>query len=153
MRAVLQRVKYAAVSVNGNVVGKTDKGIAVLLGVNKGDDIAVFKKMTDKITNLRIFEDDKGKMNLSVRDINGDILVVPNFTVYSDCRKGRRPSFVGGASPDEAEEIFNSFVTVLKGDFENTQTGIFREDMQVELLNDGPITIILDSDELMGGKN
>ncbi len=153
MRAVLQRVKYATVSVNGNVVGKTDKGIAVLLGVNKGDDIAVFKKMTDKITNLRIFEDDMGKMNLSVRDINGGILVVPNFTVYSDCRKGRRPSFVGGASPDEAEEIFNSFVTVLKEDFENTQTGIFREDMQVELLNDGPITIILDSDELMGGKN
>lgn len=153
MRAVIQRVKRASVSVNGKVVAEIKNGLLALLGVNKGDDRAVFEKMADKITNLRIFEDEKGKMNLSVRDTGGSVLVVPNFTVYSDCRHGRRPDFVGGAAPDEAEKIFDDFIAFLKDSYPYTKTGIFRADMQVELINDGPITIILDSDELLGGKN
>lgn len=152
MRAVLQRVSFARVSVEGKTTGNIDKGILALVGVNKGDDMPVFAKMTDKITNLRIFEDYKGKMNLSVRDIDGGILLVPNFTLYSDCRHGRRPDFVGGASPDEAEALFEEFTAYLKAQYKKVETGIFRADMQVELLNDGPVTIILDSDELMGGK-
>ncbi len=152
MRAVLQRVKYAKVSVDGSVVGQINKGIMALVGVNKGDNKAVYDKITDKITNLRIFEDENGKMNFSVRDISGGVLIVPNFTVYSDCKKGRRPGFVGGATPDEAESMFKDFVNVIKSSYHNIETGIFRADMQVELVNDGPVTIILDSDELMGGK-
>ncbi len=152
MRAVLQRVKYANVSVNGSVVGSIEKGIAVLVGVNKGDNRAVYEKITDKIVNLRIFEDENGKMNLSVRDIEGGILIVPNFTLYSDCRHGRRPSFVGGADPKEAEAMFSEFTETIRAICPKTETGIFRADMQLELVNDGPVTIILDSDNLMGGK-
>ncbi len=152
MRAVLQRVKYSSVKINGETVGKTDAGILALIGMNTGDSRAVFDKMTDKITNLRIFEDENGKMNLSVRDINGGILAVPNFTLYSNCRHGRRPDFAAGAKPAEAKAAFEEFTALLKSSFPNTETGVFGADMQIELLNDGPITIILDSDELMGGK-
>ncbi|MCD8158839.1 MAG: D-tyrosyl-tRNA(Tyr) deacylase [Clostridiales bacterium] len=152
MRVVLQRVKYSSVKIEGKIVGKTENGLLALIGMNKGDSKAVFDKMLDKITNLRIFEDEKGKMNLSVRDIDGGILAVPNFTLYSNCRHGRRPDFAAGAKPDEAKKSFEEFVSLLKSSFPNTETGVFGADMQIELLNDGPITIILDSDELMGGK-
>lgn len=148
MRTVLQRVSYAKVSVNGEVVGEIQEGIMALVGINKGDDEAVFKYMFDKISGLRIFCDENDKMNLSVKDINGGILIVPNFTIYADARKGKRPSFVGGATPEEAESIFNAFVEFCKKDYENVESGIFRADMKVELLNDGPVTILLDSDKL-----
>ncbi|MCD7778641.1 MAG: D-tyrosyl-tRNA(Tyr) deacylase [Clostridiales bacterium] len=152
MRVVLQRVKYSSVKIEGKIVGKTENGLLALIGMNKGDSKAVFDKMLDKITNLRIFEDEKGKMNLSVRDIDGGILAVPNFTLYSNCRHGRRPDFAAGSKPEEAKKSFEEFVSLLKSSFTNTETGVFGAGMQIELLNDGPITIILDSDELMGGK-
>lgn len=147
MRAVLQRVGYASVKVDGEVVGKIDKGIVALIGINSTDDENVYKYICDKIINLRIFEDEAEKMNLSVKDIGGGILIVPNFTIYADARKGRRPNFVMGAKPDEAEGKFFGFVQTAKAMFENVETGIFRADMKVELLNDGPVTILLDSDK------
>jgi len=147
MRAVLQRVSHASVEVEGKIVGKIEKGIMVLIGINTSDNYDVYKYIIDKIVNLRIFEDSNGKMNLSVRDIQGGILIVPNFTLYADARKGRRPSFAMGAKPDEAEEKFNDFVGVAKNFYSNIQTGIFRADMNVQLLNNGPVTILLDSDK------
>jgi len=147
MRAVLQRVSFASVKVEGEIVGKIEKGIMALIGVNSTDDENTYKYITDKIINLRIFEDDNGKMNLSVNDIGGGILIVPNFTLYADARKGRRPGFAMGAKPDEAEGKFNKFIEFIKADYDNVQTGIFRADMKVELLNDGPVTILLDSDK------
>lgn len=152
MRVILQRVKYSSVRIQGEVVGKTERGLLALVGMNSGDNRAVFDKMIDKITNLRIFEDGRGKMNLSVRNIEGGILLVPNFTLYSNCRHGRRPDFAAGARPEEAKRTFEEFTELLKVSFSNTETGVFGADMQVELLNDGPVTIILDSDELMEGK-
>lgn len=148
MRVVLQRVTKANVDINGKTVGKIDKGVVVLVAVNDTDSIETFKYMFDKIVNLRIFEDSEDKLNLSVKDLELEILIVPNFTVYADARKGRRPSFVGGAKPDDAEKIFNDFIVYCKQNYEKIQTGIFRADMQVELINDGPITILLDSDKL-----
>ena len=147
MRAVLQRVSFASVTVNGEVVGKIDKGILVLVGIDSPDNNDVYKYMLDKIINLRIFEDENEKMNLSVNDINGGILIVPNFTIYADARKGRRPNFVMGAKPDDAEVKFHEFIDLAKSLYPNIQTGIFRADMKVELLNDGPVTILLDSDK------
>lgn len=148
MRAVLQRVSWAKVTVDGNITGEINEGILALVGVNNGDDEAVFKYMFDKISGLRIFCDEEDKMNLSVKDINGGILIVPNFTIYADARKGKRPSFVGGATPNEAEVIFEKFLDYCKNNYDNVQSGIFRADMKVELLNDGPVTIMLDSDKL-----
>ena len=131
MRLVLQRVAHASVTIDGEVVGKIDKGILALVGMNTGDDESVFERMFNKITKLRIFEDSEDKMNLSVSDLDYGVLLVPNFTIYADARKGNRPSFAMGAKPDEAME-----------------SGVFQADMKVELLNDGPITILLDSDKL-----
>lgn len=146
MRSVLQRVSYAKVIVDGVIKGEIQKGIVSLIAVNSTDDDAVFKYMFDKIVNLRIFEDDNERMNLSLNDLKGGLLIVPNFTLYADARKGRRPSFVNGAKPDEAEVLFNKFVEFSKNNYENVQTGIFKADMKIELINDGPVTIILDSD-------
>ncbi len=148
MRAVLQRVMWAKVSVDGIIKGEIGQGLLVLLGINKGDDENVFKYMFDKISGLRIFCNENDKMNLSVKDINGGILTVPNFTVYADARKGKRPSFSDCCPPDEAEEIFNRFIKYCQDNYENIQSGIFRADMKVELLNDGPVTVLLDSDRL-----
>jgi len=147
MRAVLQRVKRAKVFVDNNVVGKIDKGILALVGINSGDNESVFKYMLDKMINLRIFEDDSYKMNLSVNDLNAGLLIVPNFTIYADARKGRRPSFVMGASPEEAKKIFQKFRNYALDNYGNVQFGIFQADMKVELINDGPVTILLDSDK------
>ncbi len=147
MRAVLQRVLYASVNVDGETVGKIGRGIMALIGVNSTDNEQVYKYIADKIINLRIFEDEEQKMNLSVDDIGGGILIVPNFTLYADARKGRRPSFAIGAKPDEAEDKFDDFVKIAKNMYNDVQTGIFRADMKVELLNDGPVTILLDSDK------
>lgn len=148
MRAVLQRVSRASVSIDGKITGEIKEGILVLAGVNKGDDKAVFKYMFDKISGLRIFCDENDKMNLSVRDIGGGILIVPNFTLYADARKGKRPSFAGGAAPDDAESIFEDFLSYCRENHNNVQSGIFRADMKVELINDGPVTILLDSDKI-----
>jgi len=147
MRAVLQRVSHASVKVSGETVGKIEKGILALIGIDSSDNEVVYKYIVDKIVNLRIFEDDDDKMNLSVNDIDGGILIIPNFTLYADARKGRRPSFVMGAKPDEAEVKFKDFIETAKSMYGNIQTGIFRADMKVELLNDGPVTILLDSDK------
>lgn len=147
MRAVLQRVSYASVKVEGETKGKIEKGIMALIGINSDDGEKEYKYISDKIINLRIFEDENEKMNLSVKDIEGGILIIPNFTLYADARKGRRPDFAKGASPDEAEHKFYEFIEYVKSIFENVQTGIFRADMKVELLNDGPVTILLDSDK------
>ncbi|MBS5793960.1 MAG: D-aminoacyl-tRNA deacylase [Lachnospirales bacterium] len=148
MRVVLQRVTKAKVDIDGKTVGKIDKGIVALVAVNDTDDVEIFKYMCNKIINLRIFEDSEDKLNLSIKDLELGLLIVPNFTVYADARKGLRPSFVGGAKPDDAEKIFNDFVNYVKNNYEKVETGIFRADMQVELINDGPITILLDSDKL-----
>lgn len=148
MRAVLQRVSKAKVDVDGQTVGAIQKGIVALVAVSDNDNIETFKYMVDKIINLRIFEDENQKLNLSIKDLGYSLLIVPNFTVYSDARKGRRPNFVGGASPDVAQKIFEDFVNYTKQTYDKIETGIFRADMQVELINDGPITILLDSDKL-----
>lgn len=148
MRVVLQRVAYASVKVDGNAVGSIDKGILALVGMNTGDNAKTFEWMFNKLKNIRIFEDEEGKMNLSIADLGYGLLLVPNFTVYADARKGNRPSFAMGAKPDEAKESFNKFVEYAKNNYDNVKSGIFQEDMKVELLNDGPITILLDSDKL-----
>ncbi len=148
MRVVLQRVAYASVKVDGEIVGKIDKGIMALVGMNTGDNQKTFEWMFNKLKNIRIFEDSDDKMNLSISDLGYGLLLVPNFTIYADARKGNRPSFAMGAKPDEARESFNAFVEYAKSNYDNVQSGIFQADMKVELLNDGPITILLDSDKL-----
>lgn len=148
MRAVLQRVSKAKINISEGTIGKIEKGIVALIAVDDNDNIDTFKYMTDKIINLRIFEDEEDKMNLSLNDLSLGLLIVPNFTIYADARKGRRPSFSLGAKPDEAERIFNSFIDYIKDNYENIETGVFRADMKVELVNDGPVTILLDSDRL-----
>lgn len=148
MRIVLQRVAYATVKVDGETVGSIGRGILALVGMNTGDNNKTFEWMLNKLKNIRIFEDEKGKMNLSIADLGYGLLLVPNFTIYADARKGNRPSFAMGAKPDEARESFNAFVDYAKANYNNTESGIFQADMKVELLNDGPVTILLDSDKL-----
>ncbi|MBO5743227.1 MAG: D-tyrosyl-tRNA(Tyr) deacylase [Clostridia bacterium] len=150
MRIVIQRVKYASVTVDGNTVGKIDKGIMALIGFKEGDDESLLKPMAEKMTGLRIFKDEDEKMNLAISDVGGEILAISQFTLYADCRKGKRPSFTDALKPDKAEDLYNKFVEMcnsLTG--KKTKTGIFGADMKVELLNDGPVTIILDSDEIV----
>lgn len=148
MRVVLQRVLKASVNINNSSFSSIEKGILILVGIDKLDNKETFKYMLDKILNLRIFEDENQKLNLSLKELDLELMIVPNFTVYADARKGRRPSFVGGASPEEAEKIFENFIEYAKANYEKIETGKFRADMQVELINDGPITILLDSDKL-----
>lgn len=149
MKAVIQRVKYSNVKIDGNVVGKCDKGFMILLGVEQGDTTLDADKLVKKIPNLRIFEDENGKMNLSCLDIEGEILVVSQFTLCADCSHGRRPSFTNSAPPQIANELYEYLVSELKNaGVKSVQTGEFGADMQVELVNDGPVTIILDSKEL-----
>lgn len=149
MKAVIQRVEYSNVKINGEIVGACDKGFMILLGVMQGDTAEDSDKLVNKIPNLRIFEDENGKMNLSCLDINGEILVVSQFTLCADCKKGRRPSFSNSAPPKEANELYEYFVESLrKAGVSRVETGEFGADMRVELVNDGPVTIILDSKEL-----
>lgn len=146
MRAVIQRVTYGNVEVEGKSIGSINNGLVVLLGILETDNEEVYKYMCDKIINLRVFEDEEGKMNLSLKDINGELLIIPNFTLYGDCRKGRRPSYSTAAKPDEASKIFTEFCEYVKDNFDKVQTGKFQADMKVSLLNDGPVTLLLDSD-------
>lgn len=148
MRVVLQRVKYASVKVDNETVGSIGKGLLVLLGVCDDDTDADITYMADKISGLRIFEDEDEKMNLSVEDIGGEILVVSQFTLYGDCRKGKRPSFTSAGKPDYANMMYEKFIAYLDEKGFNTQHGIFGADMKVELLNDGPVTLLLDSKKM-----
>lgn len=149
MKAVIQRVAHSSVVIDGREVGKTDKGFLILLGVEQGDKLAEADKLVKKIPVLRVFEDENGKMNLSCLDIDGEILVVSQFTLCADCSHGRRPSFTKSAPPDVANELYLYFVEELKrSGVKKVDTGEFGADMKVSLLNDGPVTIILDSKEL-----
>jgi D-tyrosyl-tRNA(Tyr) deacylase len=145
MRAVVQRVSSAQVTVNGEVTGRISRGIVVLLAVGNDDTEADADYLTDKIVGLRIFEDDNGKMNLAVSDIRGEIMVVSQFTLYGDVRRGKRPSFDAAASPQRARALYEYFVERIRATGLVCQTGRFQETMQVELVNDGPVTILLDS--------
>ena len=147
MRAVVQRVKRASVSVNGNETGSIEKGMLIFLGVTHADTIKEAEYLAQRCTNLRIFEDAEGKMNLSVREVDGSVLVVSQFTLYANTRKGNRPSFVEAASPEQAERLYEEFVKFLKKELGDSKvaTGVFRAMMDVELVNDGPVTIIIES--------
>ena len=149
MKAVIQRVKYATVKVDNKIIGECKQGFMILLGVIDGDTENDADKLIKKIPVLRVFEDKNGKMNKSLLDIDGEILVVSQFTLAADCSHGRRPSFTASAPPDIANELYEYFVGELKtAGVKNVQTGEFGADMAVELLNDGPVTIVLDSKEL-----
>ncbi len=145
MRAVIQRVTEAAVIVEEKSVGAIETGLVVLLGVAQGDSSKDALYLADKTTGLRIFEDNKGKMNLSVEDISGSILVVSQFTLLGDCRKGRRPGFTDAAPPETADALYEEYVTALRNKGIQVATGVFRADMKVHLVNDGPVTMMLDS--------
>lgn len=143
MIGLIQRVTSASVTVKGEVVGKINKGILLLLGVEKPDNEAVCKKLVHRVTNYRIFEDETGRMNLSLVDIKGELLVVPQFTLAADTQKGLRPSFTPAAPPELGELLFSQFVSEARGKVEEVQTGIFGANMQVALVNDGPATFTL----------
>ena len=145
MRAVVQRVAKSGVTVNGDLAGKIGAGLCVLLGVGAGDSERDADWLADKIVNLRIFEDENGKMNRSLLDIGGEALVVSQFTLYGDCRKGRRPSFTEAASAEEGNRLYEYFVKQVKSHGVNTECGVFQAHMTVEIVNDGPVTLILDT--------
>ncbi len=145
MRAVVQRVAKAGVSVDNETVGKIGRGLAVLLGVGAGDTVKDIEYLAEKLVNLRIFEDQNGKMNISLLDIKGELLIVSQFTLYGDCRKGKRPSYDRAARPEAAQELYEKFVESCRNYGLKVETGIFQATMQVELQNDGPVTLLLDS--------
>ncbi|MBN1850275.1 MAG: D-tyrosyl-tRNA(Tyr) deacylase [Deltaproteobacteria bacterium] len=148
MRAVVQRVKTASVEINGRTVGKIDQGLLILLGIGEQDSKKDVEYMANKIMNLRIFSDNQDLMNLSLLDTEGSALVVSQFTLWGDCRKGRRPSFAKAARPENAKMLYEDFVKKLKDSNIPTETGKFQEMMDVHLINDGPVTLILDSDRI-----
>jgi D-tyrosyl-tRNA(Tyr) deacylase len=145
MRAVIQRVKSAQVCVDGRVSGKIGRGLLVLLGVGKGDGENDLSFLASKIPELRIFEDNSGKFNLSLKEVGGEILVVSQFTLFADCRKGRRPSFTEAEEPPAAKHFYEQFILKLKEQGIPVQTGEFQAKMEVHLVNDGPVTLLLDS--------
>lgn len=145
MRAVVQKVSSSKVTVDGEVIGQINQGLLVLLGVTHDDTSKDVDYMVDKVTNLRIFEDENGKMNLSLKDIKGEILAVSQFTLYGDARKGRRPNFMNALGGEEAKKFYDKFIEMMKETGLKVQTGIFGADMKVDIKNDGPVTILLDS--------
>ena len=145
MRAVVQRVKESSVRINQKIVGEIGKGLMVLLGVARGDSLKDSEYLANKIVNLRIFEDQDGKMNRSLLEVGGEMLVVSQFTLLGDCRKGRRPSFIQAAEPDQATELYEHFVKTADDLGISVKTGQFRAMMEVALINDGPVTLILES--------
>ena len=144
MRIIVQRVTSASVSVDNNITGKINTGYLLLLGVGHEDTEEDCRRLADKIINLRIFSDENGKINLSLKDMGGSLLVVPQFTLYADCRKGNRPNFIQAAKPDRANMLYDYFVEYCRSKGQHTETGIFGADMKVSLLNDGPFTVILE---------
>lgn len=148
MKIVLQRVLEASVSVDSEVKGQIGKGYLLLLGVSNEDTKEIADKMIEKISRLRIFEDENGKTNLSIDQVDGEVLVISQFTLYADCKKGNRPSFVNAGAPQMANELYEYVLTRCRELFKNTQCGVFGADMKVSLVNDGPFTIVLDSNEI-----
>lgn len=148
MRAVIQRVSEASVTVDGQVVGAIGQGLLVLLGVGHGDSEQTAEKLWSKLARLRIFEDEAGKTNLSLADVGGQLLVVSQFTLYASCKKGNRPSFTDAAAPDEAERLYEHFVSLARRDVPRVNTGVFGAMMDVSLVNRGPFTLCLDTDNL-----
>ncbi len=148
MRFVIQRVTHASVTVDGKITGRIDKGFLVLIGVSDSDTKEIADKMIKKLIGLRIFDDSEGKTNLNLESVNGGLLLVSQFTLYADCKKGNRPSFIKAGKPDAANEMYEYIISECKKSVPIVERGIFGADMKVELLNDGPFTVILDSDEL-----
>ena len=148
MRFIIQRVTNASVTVDSNITGQIEKGFLVLIGVSEGDTKEIADKMIKKLIGMRIFEDENGKTNLALADVGGSLLLVSQFTLYADCKKGNRPSFIKAGNPQMAEEMYEYIIAQCKKEVENVQVGIFGADMKVQLLNDGPFTVILDSDHL-----
>ena len=148
MKIVIQRVKQSSVTIDGEVHGQIGQGFMTLVGFCETDTKDIVDKMVDKMIGLRIFEDENGKMNLSLQDVQGQILSISQFTLYANCRKGRRPSFIAAAKPDLAIPLYDYYNEKITQCLGHVETGIFGADMKVDLLNDGPVTIILDSDEI-----
>ncbi len=148
MKFIIQRVSHASVEVDQRCVGKIEKGFLVFIGIGKGDTKETADQLIKKLVHLRIFSDVNDKINLSLKDVDGSLLLVSQFTLYANCKKGNRPSFVEAAAPKEAESLYQYIIEECKKQVENVQTGQFGADMKVDLLNDGPFTIILDSEEL-----
>lgn len=153
MKVILQRSKQSKVTIENTIYGHIEEGLVLLSSFTEKDNEEIVEKMIDKIINLRIFKDEKGLMNLSLKDINGGILNISQFTLYADCKKGRRPSFINAMNPNSAKELYDYMNNSLKEKGIPLQTGIFGADMKVEIYNDGPVTIILDSKELFEEKN
>ena len=149
MKFVIQRVKHAEVTVDGNTIGRIGKGYMVLIGVSNCDDEAIADKMLDKMIKLRIFEDENGKTNLSLDDVGGELLLISQFTLYANCKKGNRPSFIDAGGPDEANALYEYIIEKCRERVNVVERGEFGADMKVTLLNDGPFTIVLDSTEIM----
>jgi len=149
MRFVIQRVTESSVSVDGKVIGQIDKGFMVLIGVSNSDTKEIADKMIKKLIGLRLFEDENGKTNLDLASVNGSLLLISQFTLYADCKHGNRPGFTNAGAPDMANELYEYIISECKKTVPNVQTGSFGADMKVSLLNDGPFTIILDSDEII----
>lgn len=149
MKFVIQRVKHASVTVDSKVIGKINNGFMVLIGVEDADTKEIADKMVSKLVNMRIFQDENDKMNLSLNDVNGELLLISQFTLYANCKKGNRPSFTEAGKPDMANEMYEYIISKCKDSIEVVEKGEFGADMKVELLNDGPVTIILDSKDIM----
>ena len=150
MKLVIQRVTHASVTVDNNVIGKIGKGYMVLIGVSDTDTKEIADKMLDKMIKLRIFEDENGKTNLSLADVGGELLLISQFTLYANCKKGNRPSFIEAGSPDHANVLYEHIIVKCKERVEVVEQGEFGAEMKVELLNDGPFTVILDSEQICG---
>ncbi|MEE0416940.1 MAG: D-aminoacyl-tRNA deacylase [Clostridia bacterium] len=150
MKLVIQRVTHASVTVDNNVIGKIGKGYMVLIGVSDTDTKEIADKMLDKMIKLRIFEDENGKTNLSLADVGGELLLISQFTLYANCKKGNRPSFIEAGSPDHANALYEYIIEKCKERVDVVEQGEFGAEMKVELLNDGPFTVILDSQQICG---
>lgn len=150
MKLVIQRVTHASVTVDNNVIGKIGKGYMVLIGVSDMDTKEIADKMLDKMIKLRIFEDENGKTNLSLADVGGELLLISQFTLYANCKKGNRPSFIEAGSPDHANALYEYIIEKCKERVDVVEQGEFGAEMKVELLNDGPFTVILDSEQICG---
>ena len=148
MRFVIQRVQHASVTIDGEVRGKIGKGFLVLIGIGRDDDETVADKLVQKLVQMRIFEDENGKTNLALKDVGGEILLVSQFTLYADCKKGNRPSFTRAGKPDQAQKLYEYIIQQCREGISVVEQGEFGADMKVELLNDGPFTILLDSVEV-----